>query len=127
MAAALHNNISSESAYDLSNGVDPRLWRLVFVEGYRCFGAKPKAKCQAWLLWRFDHHDAFAKPEIYEALEERGVKYAIRIPSNDNLERDIAELVPRPAGRPSKKPLVEYKGFLYQAGCILTSVEGPKN
>ena len=33
---------------------------------------------------------AFAKPEIYEALEERGVKYAIRIPANDNLERDIA-------------------------------------
>ena len=58
---------------------------------------------------------AFAKPEVYEALEERGVKYAIRIPSNDNLERDIAELVPRPVGRPSNKPLVEYKGFLYQA------------
>lgn len=58
---------------------------------------------------------AFAKPEIYEALEERGVKYAIRIPSNDNLERDIAELVPRPVGWPSMKPLVEYKGFLYQA------------
>jgi hypothetical protein len=35
---------------------------------------------------------AFAKPEIYEALEERGVKYAIRIPANDSLERDIAEL-----------------------------------
>ena len=58
---------------------------------------------------------AFAKPEIYEALEERGVNYAIRIPSNDNLERDIAELVPRPVGRPTSKPLVEYKGFLYQA------------
>jgi len=28
---------------------------------------------------------AFAKPEIYEALEKRGVKYAIRIPSNDSL------------------------------------------
>ncbi len=39
---------------------------------------------------------AFAKPEIYEALEERGVKYAIRIPANENLERDIAELLPRP-------------------------------
>jgi len=26
---------------------------------------------------------AFAKPEIYEALESRGVKYAIRIPAND--------------------------------------------
>jgi len=58
---------------------------------------------------------AFAKPEIYEALEERGVQYAIRIPANDNLERDIAELLPRPVGRPSIKPLVEYKGFLYQA------------
>ncbi len=39
---------------------------------------------------------AFAKPEIYEALEERGVKYAIRIPANDSPERDIAELLPRP-------------------------------
>ena len=58
---------------------------------------------------------AFAKPEIYEALEERDVKYAIRIPANENLERDIAELLPRPVGRPSHKPLVEYKSFLYQA------------
>ena len=58
---------------------------------------------------------AFAKPEIYEALEERGVKYTIRIPANENLERDVAELLPRPVGRPSIKPLVEYKGFLYQA------------
>ena len=58
---------------------------------------------------------AFAKPEIYEALEERGVNYAIRIPANENLERDIAELLPRPVGRPSIKPLVEYKSFLYQA------------
>jgi len=31
---------------------------------------------------------AFAKPEIYEALEGRGVKYAIRIPANDSLKRD---------------------------------------
>ncbi len=48
----------------------------------------------------------FAKPEIYEALEERGVNYAIRIPANDNLERDIAELLTRPGGRPSHKPAV---------------------
>ena len=37
---------------------------------------------------------AFAKPEIYDALEERGVRYAIRIPANENLERDVAELLP---------------------------------
>ncbi len=58
---------------------------------------------------------SFAKPEIYEALEERGVKYAIRIPSNDTLERDVAELLVRPVGRPSQKPVVWYKSFLYQA------------
>ena len=27
----------------------------------------------------------------------------------------IPELLKRPVGRPGKKPLVEYKGFLYQA------------
>jgi len=42
---------------------------------------------------------AFPKPEIYEALEERGVKYAIRMPANDSLERDIAELLTRPVGK----------------------------
>ena len=64
---------------------------------------------------------AFAKPEIYEALEERGVKYAIRIPANDSLERDIAELLTRPVGRPSHKPVVWYKGFLYQAASWKTT------
>lgn len=46
---------------------------------------------------------AFAKPEIYETLEQLGVDYAIRIPANENLERDIAEFLPRPVGRPSKQ------------------------
>ena len=45
----------------------------------------------------------------------RGVKYAIRIPANDSLERDIAELLTRPVGRPSPKPVVWYKSFLCQA------------
>jgi hypothetical protein len=52
------------------------------------------------------------KPEIYAALEERGVKYAIRIPSNDSRERDIAELLTRPVGRPGHKPVVWYKSSL---------------
>jgi Transposase DDE domain group 1 len=64
---------------------------------------------------------AFAKPEIYEAMEERGAKYAIRIPANDSLERDIAELLTRPVGRPSHKPVVWYKSFLYQAASWTTA------
>ncbi|MBZ5699279.1 MAG: transposase [Acidobacteriia bacterium] len=58
---------------------------------------------------------AFAKPEIYELLEERGVKYAIRIPANDSLVRNIEEMLTKPVGRPGHKPVVWYKGFLYQA------------
>jgi hypothetical protein len=64
---------------------------------------------------------AFAKPEIYEALESRGVKYAIRIPVNENLERDVAELLPRTVGRPSHKPIMWYKGFLYRAASCTTA------
>jgi hypothetical protein len=58
---------------------------------------------------------AFAKPEICEALEEPDVKYAISIPANQSLERDIAELPTHSVGRPSHKPAVRYKRFLYQA------------
>src|SRR5688572_9231503 len=56
-----------------------------------------------------------------KALEARGVKYAIRIPTNDNLERDIAELLTRPVGRPSQKPVIWYKSFLYQAASWKTA------
>ena len=58
---------------------------------------------------------AFAKPEIYEALEARGVEYAIRIPANRNLELAIEDILFRPRGRPTRKPLVRYKSFQYQA------------
>jgi hypothetical protein len=64
---------------------------------------------------------AFAKPEVYEALEARGVKHAIRIPANNSLETDIAELLMRPAGRPNHKPVVSYKAFLYQAASWKTA------
>src|SRR6202140_2612095 len=67
---------------------------------------------------------AFAKPEIYEALEERDVKYAIRLPANDNLDRNITELLTRPVGRPSYKPLVWFKSFLYQAASWRTAGRG---
>jgi Transposase DDE domain group 1 len=54
---------------------------------------------------------AFALPALYEALERRGVRYAIRLPANDVLERRIT----RPRGRPSHAPLVRFRSFEYQA------------
>jgi hypothetical protein len=64
---------------------------------------------------------ASAKPEVSDALEERGVKYPIRVPANDSLERDIAELLTRPVARGSHQPLVRYKSFLYQASSWQTA------
>jgi hypothetical protein len=58
---------------------------------------------------------AFAQPELYEYLEAEGFEYAIRLPANDALLRDIGPLLTRPVGRPSDTPVVWYAGFLYQA------------
>ena len=60
-------------------------------------------------------------PALSWALEGRGVKYVTRLPANSNLERDIAELLMRPVWRPSHKPVVWYKGFLYQAASWRTA------
>ena len=59
---------------------------------------------------------AFAKPEVYEYLEGRRVLYAIRLPSNEVLQRETAPLLMRPVGRPPKKPIILYDDFWYQAG-----------
>ena len=59
---------------------------------------------------------AFAKPEVYAYLEERRVLYAIRLPSNEVLPWETAPLLRRPVGRPSKKPIIWYDDFWYQAG-----------
>jgi hypothetical protein len=77
---------------------------LIFVhsaDGWeeRLFKIEPQQKQGQETVFRAD--GAFAKPEISEALEERGVKYAIRIPANESLERDIVELLTRSVGRGS--------------------------
>ncbi len=64
---------------------------------------------------------AFARPEIYEALEARGVGYAIGIPANRNLELEIEDILFRSPGRPSRKPLISYKSFHYQADSWTTA------
>jgi hypothetical protein len=58
---------------------------------------------------------AFANPEIYEYLEAEGYGYAIRLPANDILHREIEPLLTRPVGRPSNAPVVRYAEFQYQA------------
>jgi len=63
----------------------------------------------------------FAKLEIYEALDQGDVKYAIHILANGRLERDIKELLTRRVGGPSHKPMVWYKTFLYQAASWKTA------
>ena len=58
---------------------------------------------------------AFAKPEIYEYLEEKGFLYAIRLPANQVLQAEIEHLLTRPVGRPPRKPVVWLADFKYQA------------
>ena len=65
------------------------------------------------LLFRADA--AFAKPEIYEYLETRHIGYAIRLPANEVLQKEIAHLLVRPTEWPSQKPIVSYHDFVYQA------------
>jgi hypothetical protein len=47
-------------------------------------------------------------------LEAEGYRYAIRLKANAVLERNIAHLLRRPVGRPSKKPKVFYHAFRYR-------------
>jgi len=65
------------------------------------------------LLFRADA--AFAKPELYEYLETRRIGYAIRLPANEVLQREIAHLLVRPTEWPSQKPIISYHDFAYQA------------
>jgi hypothetical protein len=74
---------------------------------------------------RYEHADvrryfradaAFAIPEVYEYLEERGFLYAIRLPANEVLYQRIDFLLTRPVGRPPKRPIIFYHDFRYQAG-----------
>ena len=78
---------------------------LPIVDRYRAQGQTVVVRADA----------AFALPALYEGLERRGVRYAIRLPANDVLMRQIEDLLTRPRGRPSHAPLVRHRSFQYQA------------
>jgi hypothetical protein len=46
--------------------------------------------------WSIFSASIFALAALYEALERRGVRYAIRLQANDVLERRIEDLLTRP-------------------------------
>ncbi len=48
-------------------------------------------------------------------MESKGIDYAIRLPANDVLQREIEHLLVRPTQWPSRKPIVSYHDFAYQA------------
>jgi len=99
MESALLRNGNVASAHD---------WRMVLepvIDRYRDLDA---AK-----LFRGDA--GFAIPELYELLEAEGYRYAIRLPANEVLYREIAHLMKRPVGRPPAQPVVLYHRFEYQA------------
>lgn len=74
------------------------------------------ARYRAMTIKRFFRGDAaFAIPELYTFLEAERYFYAIRLKSNNLLEREIEHLVKRPAGRPPAKPIVRYHDFMYRA------------
>ena len=86
------------------------------AKDWRAVLAPVVARYQGRNLRRYFRADAaFANPELYEYLEAEGFEYAIRLPGNAALLRDIEPMLTRPVGRPSNAPVVWHAGFLYQA------------
>ena len=74
------------------------------------------ARYRAMTIKKFFRGDAaFANPELYAFLEIERYSYAIRLKSNNLLEREIIHLLTRPMGRPPTKPIIRYHDFMYQA------------
>ena len=87
------------------------------ADDWRCVLEPIVARHRDLDIRRFFRGDAaFAKLQLYEYLEAEGYLYAIRLPANEVLQRQIEHLLTRPVGRPRNKPIVWYHDFLYQAG-----------
>jgi len=71
---------------------------------------------QSGLRKQFRGDAGFARPEIYEYLEEHDFLYAIRLPGNAVLEKLVGPHLERPEAPGSGAPVVSYHDLLYQAG-----------
>jgi len=75
------------------------------VKGYRKKGLRLLFRCDA----------AFGKPEVYEYLEQETIGYTFWLSANTVLQREITHLLVRPAEWSSRRPVVSYHDFAYQA------------
>jgi len=61
---------------------------------------------------------AFANPDLYTFLEEKGYLYAIRLPGNQNSHRAIEHLLTRPVGPlPRLMTRLQLPALLVGASC----------
>lgn len=81
---AILRNGNVASAHDWRSVLEPVVGR------YRGLSLNRFFRCDA----------AFARQELYEYLEDAGYLYAIRLASNDVLEREIEPFLTRPVGPP---------------------------
>ena len=83
-------------------------WRAVLVpivRRYRDSGLRKHLRADG----------AFACPEVYQYLEQEGFGYAIRLPENPVLQRQLEPLVTRPADWGQGQTIVQYYDLHYQA------------
>ena len=87
------------------------------ADGWRDVLAPVVARYRGKVLRLYFRADAaFAMPGVYEYLEAEGIKYAIRIPTNQVLQARIGYLLTRPVGRPPNHVRRFHASFTYQAG-----------
>ena len=75
-----------------------------------------KRYAESGLRQQFLADAGFARPEIYEYLEEHECLYALRLPANAVPERLIEPHLKRPEQLELGQPAVTYHDFAYQAG-----------
>jgi Transposase DDE domain group 1 len=86
------------------------------ADGWRDLLEPIVERCQAMgKKFYFRADAAFASPDVYGYLEEKGVLYAMRIKANSRLYEHVEHLMTRPVGRPSAKPKVIFHDFSYRA------------
>ena len=86
------------------------------AEGWRAVLEPVVARYRGKVKRRYFRADAaFASPEVYGFLEAERFRYAIRLPANAVLQRQIAHLLKRPVGRPPHEVRRFYASFRYRA------------